>query len=327
MSKKYINNINDRDIAWFNLGNYQYIEEQPAHEVVMEFDVRKRIFKDDMSGVATGWSSHLKVAIGADDSELLRIFINKVIAGSPSFLSHLAELNFYDDLAKGHLKSLSSEKAYKSALSLMDEISELGLRSPYKIWPASIAEVIGSYELLESIGVTEGIVGDIKDTRLEFDSRGFDSKEAKIEALREVISKQIELAKKHFDSGKIYFSEVSKNDHVLCNIDLAGFSDAELVAHFQKSLVEWRELLGVPEPERKVSTPSTIQKLKAFRIIPLLDLLIWELENDVKIKKSILAGLLFHDFENGNAELESGKGKIMRFLDKVMAPNFDFKNE
>lgn len=327
MSKKYINDKNDRDIAWFNLDNYRYIEEQTAHEVIMEFDVRKRIFKGDMSGVATGWSSHLKVATRVDDSELLRIFINKVIAGNPSFLSHLAELKFYDDTAKKHLKSLFPENAYKPVLSLLDEIAEFGLRRPYKIWPTSIAEVIGSYELLERTGVTEGIVGDTKDTRLEFDSRSFDSKEAKFEALREVISRQIELTKKHLDSGKVYFSEVSKNDHLLCNVDLAGFSDTELVEHFQKSLVEWRELLGVPEPKRKISTPSVVGKLEEFRIIPLLDLLIWELRNNARIKKSILAGLLFPDNENGNSELESGKGKVMKFLNKVMAPNFDFKDE
>lgn len=327
MSKKYIKNINDRDIAWFNLDNYQYIEEQSEQEVVIEFDIRKRVFQNDLSGVAAGWASNLKLATGVDDSDLLRMFINKVIAGNPSFLSHVTELNFYDDTAKEHLKSLFPEKAYKPVLSLLDDISEFGSRRPYKIWPTSIAEVIGSYELLESTGVTEGRLGDTKDIWLEFDGRSFDSKEAKLVALREVMSEQIELAKKHLDSGKVYFSEVSKNDHMLCNVDLAGFNDAELVAHFQKSLVEWRKILGVPEPERKVSTPSTIQKLKAFRIIPLLDLLIWELDNNVKIKKSILAGLLFHDFENGNAELESGKGKIMRFLDKVMASNFDFKDE
>lgn len=327
MSKKYINNINDRDIAWFNLDNYQYIEEQSEQEAIIEFDIRKRVFQGDLSGVAAAWGSNLKLATGADDLDLLRMFFNKVIAGNPSFLSHVTELNFYDDTAKEHLKNLFPEKASKPVLSLLDDISDFGSRRPYKIWPISIAGVIGSYELLESTGVTEGIVGDTKDIWLEFDGRSFDSKEAKLEALREVISKQVEFTKKQIDGFKVYFSEISKNEHMLCNVDLASFSDAELVAHFQKSLVEWRQLLGVPEPERKVSTPSTIQKLKAFRIIPLLDLLIWELENDVKIKKSILAGLLFHDFENGNAELESGKGKIMRFLDKVMASNFDFKDE
>jgi len=327
MSKKYINNINDRDIAWFNLDNYQYIEEQSEQEVVIEFDVRKRVFQDDLSGIAACWASNLKLAAGVDDSDLLRMFINKVIAGNPSFLSHVTELNFYDDTAKEHLKNLFPEKASKPVLSLLDDISDFGSRRPYKIWPASIAEVIGSYELLESTGVTERGASDTEDVWQEFNGRSFDSKEAELEALREVIFKQVEFTKKQRDGVKVYFSEISKNDHMLCNVDLAGFSDAELVAHFQKSLVEWRKILGVTEPERKVSTPSTIQKLKAFRIIPLLDLLIWELDNNVKIKKSILAGLLFHDFENGNAELESGKGKIMRFLNKVMAPNFDFKDE
>ncbi len=327
MSKKYINNINDRDIAWFNLDNYQFIEEQSDQEVIIEFDIRKRILLGDLSGVASGWGSYLKLATEVDDLDLLRMFLNKVIAGNPSFLLHVVELNFYDDTAKEHLKNLFPEKASRPVLSLLDDISDFGSRRPYKIWPASIAEVIGSYELLESTGLAERVVGDTEDVWQEFNGRSFDSKEDKLEALREVMSKQIEFTKKHFDSVKVYFSEVSKNDHVLCNVDLAGFSDAELIAHFQKSLVEWRELLGVPEPERKVSTPRIIGKLKEFRIIPLLDLFIWEIENDAKIKKSTLSILLFPDGGSGEMLLESGKGKIMRFLDKVMASNFDFKDE
>ena len=45
MSRKYINDKNDRDIAWFNLDNYQYIEEQSDQDVIIEFDIRKRIFQ------------------------------------------------------------------------------------------------------------------------------------------------------------------------------------------------------------------------------------------------------------------------------------------
>ena len=327
MSKKYINNINDRDIAWFNIDNYQYIEELSEQDVIIEFDIRKRVFQGDLSGVASGWGSNLKLATGVDESDFIRMFINKVIAGNPSFLSYVTELKFYDDTAKKHLKSLFPGKATKPVLSLLDDISDFGSRRPYKIWPTSIAEVIGSYELLESTGLTEGLEDNAKDFWLEFDGSSFDSKKDKLEALREVMSKQIESTKKHFDSVKVYFSEVSKNDHVLCNVDLAGFSDAELVDHFQKSLVEWRELLGVPDPERKVSTPRVIGKLIEFKIIPLLDLFIWEIENDVKIKKSTLSILLFPDGGSGETLLESGKGKIMRFLNKVMAPNFDFKDE
>ncbi|WP_350645743.1 hypothetical protein, partial [Pseudoalteromonas sp. G24-MNA-CIBAN-0072] len=64
MSKKYINNINDRDIAWFNIDNYQYIEELSEQDVIIEFDIRKRVFQGDLSGVASGWGSNLKLATG-----------------------------------------------------------------------------------------------------------------------------------------------------------------------------------------------------------------------------------------------------------------------
>ncbi len=145
--------------------------------------------------------------------------------------------------------------------------------------------------------------------------------------MAEAIFKKAESLSKAVKSLEVPFSFHLRSGHAFCKVDLASFSDAELDDHFQKSLVEWRDLLGVPDPERKVSTPRVIGKLIEFKIIPLLDLFIWEIENDVKIKKSTLSILLFPDGGSGETLLESGKGKIMRFLNKVMAPNFDFKDE
>jgi hypothetical protein len=211
--------------------------------------------------------------------------------------------------------------------SLIDALSEYQEVDTNKIWLASVGNVIDFYDFIESEGLVYEILDDIDDNIRSLKSRNVESDEDKFNAFSEMGYKKADSITRMFESFKLPFSVASKSGYALCNIDLAGFSDAELITHFQKSLVEWREVLGVPEPERKVSTPSVVGKLKEFRIIPLLDLLTWELKNDVKIKKSILAGLLFPDNENGNSELESGKGKIMKFLNKVMAPNFDFKNE
>lgn len=325
MSRKYINDKNDRDIAWFNLDNYQYIEEQSDQDVIIEFDIRKRIFQGDLSGVASGWSINLKTVMGIEDTGLLRIFINRVLDGKPSIRAYTKEVDHMRELAKEYILDRHQYHLLSPAHDLINDDFRINA-GEHKIWLASVGNIIGNYKFLENKNLlinTCEFNNEIKDIK----SRKFESEGDKIKELTEVSFKKAESLSKAFKSLKVPFSSHFRSDHALCKVDLASFSDAELVEHFQKSLVEWRELLGVPEPKRKVSTPSVIGKLKAFRIIPLLDLLIWELENDAKIKKSILAGLLFHDFESGNAELESGKGKIMRFLDKVMASSFDFKDE
>lgn len=326
MSKKYINDKNDRDIAWFNLDNYRYIEEQPEQEAIIEFDVRKRIFQGDLSGVAAGWSINLKNAMGIEDIGLLRIFINRVLDGKPSIDAYTREIDYMRGFAKEYLLSKYQDDLLSPAHYLINNEHAPAKGGGHKVWPTSVGDIIGSYKFLENKNLlinTCEFNTEIKNIK----SRKFESEIDKIRELAEASFKKAESLSKAVKSLEVPFSTHIKNDYILCNIDLAGFSDAELVEHFQKSLVEWRELLGVPEPKRKISTPSVVGKLKEFRIIPLLDLLIWELRNNARIKKSILAGLLFPDNKNGNSELESGKGKVMKFLNKVMAPNFDFKDE
>ncbi|MEQ3441647.1 DUF6387 family protein [Pseudoalteromonas sp. BZP1] len=325
MGKKYINNTNDRDIAWFNIDNYKYIEELSEQDVIIEFDIRKRIFQGDLSGVASGWSINLKTAMGIEDTGLLRIFINRVLDGKPSIRAYTKEVDYMRELAKEYMLDKYQYDLISPAHDLINDDIRFNVRE-HKIWLASVGCIIGSYEFLENKNLlidTCEFNDEIKDIK----SRKFESEVDKIKELAKASFKKAESLSKAVKSSKAPFSSHLRSGHALCKVDLASFSDAELVAHFQKSLVEWRELLGVPEPERKVSTPRVIGKLIEFRIIPLLDLFIWEIENDAKIKKSTLSILLFPEGGSGETLLESGKGKIIRFLDKVMASNFDFKDE
>lgn len=324
MSKKYINDKNDRDIAWFNLDNYRYIEEQPEQEVIIEFDTRKKLLLG--KSVDFGVAHSLEVLGGADKESVEKNFISRVFAGKPSSLSYIAEINHVSDEVEKMLLSELENGSDSPMLSFLAKASEK-LKPVDKVWLASVLDVICYYGSLKRKGLANDSVGSFTDeveSLLSARDLGKESEVALLGRVNKLFGHLSSLA----DGGSMSFNEASKEgNRVLCNVDLASFSDAELVERFQKSLVEWRELLGVPEPKRKISTPSVVGKLKEFRIIPLLDLLIWELRNNARIKKSILAGLLFPDNENGNSELESGKGKVMKFLNKVMAPNFDFKDE
>lgn len=327
MRKKYINDKNDKNIAWFNIDNYQYIEDITESRLIVEFDIRKAILLDDISGVDPAWGFSLNIAIGVTKADLVRAFINRIFAGEPCFYFYTSELNIIEDRAKECMRDLFDEKANGPISSLLDDISDSEPGVFDKIWPTSIDEVINSYERLESMNLIEGEPENIEDIFLEFSKKNFDSSETNLVAMEEIISRQIKSNKAQYESVLSSFSKATKSKDMLCSIDLAGFNDIELVTQFQKSLVEWRELLNVPEPEKRVSTPTTLGKLKEFRIIPLLDLMIWESKNNARIKKSTLAFLLFPCNEFCEDDLASSKGKIKQFRKKVMSSNFDFKGK
>lgn len=84
-------------------------------------------------------------------------------------------------------------------------------------------------------------------------------------------------------------------------IDLA-MPDAELIAQFKSFLPGYRKFLGV-ESIKKRPSESVIGKLANYRVLPYLDLYIWEIEQDIKLKRSVFAGSLFPNHEMGEIEL------------------------
>lgn len=70
--------------------------------------------------------------------------------------------------------------------------------------------------------------------------------------------------------------------------------DTEIIEQFKKFLPEYRKFLGL-EPVKKKPTDATLQKLVTYKILAFLDLYIWELENNIKIKRSVMALTLYPD--------------------------------
>jgi hypothetical protein len=70
--------------------------------------------------------------------------------------------------------------------------------------------------------------------------------------------------------------------------------DTEIIEQFKEFLPLYRQKLGI-EPLKKRPTEANLNKLYEYRILPYLDLRIWELENDVQIKRSVLATALYPD--------------------------------
>ena len=78
---------------------------------------------------------------------------------------------------------------------------------------------------------------------------------------------------------------------------------SDIVSELKKFIPEYRKRLGIV-PITIIPSESTIGKLAAYKVLPYLDLYIWELENELKIKRSRYAGALFPDHMYGEIDLD-----------------------
>lgn len=84
-------------------------------------------------------------------------------------------------------------------------------------------------------------------------------------------------------------------DEVVINVNLASFTDDELISEFKGLLKEWREELDIeePEPNKQRVGISTIKKIISYRVFPFLDLMLWEMVNQRKISHELAARVLY----------------------------------
>ena len=110
------------------------------------------------------------------------------------------------------------------------------------------------------------------------------------------------------------------------SIALEGFTDAEILADLAELLPKWRKQLNQPEPNKKrdettgrkrQSEDSVIKRVIEYRIIPMLDLMIWAKINDFKYTDEQLSRALYPD------ELVTAK----KFAETRRARASDFEDE
>lgn len=109
-------------------------------------------------------------------------------------------------------------------------------------------------------------------------------------------------------------------------ISLEDFTDAEILADLAELLPKWRKQLGMKEPNKKLnkttgrerqSEESVIKRVIEYRIIPMLDLMIWAKLNDFKYTDEQLSRVLYPD------ELVTAQ----KFAETRRARARDFENE
>lgn len=102
-------------------------------------------------------------------------------------------------------------------------------------------------------------------------------------------------------------------------LDIEEYSDKEILASIEKLLPIWREQLDFPEPKVNFSKESEKKKIVSYRLIPLMDLLIWAESENLIIPHRLLAIALFPKGEKGEVEL---KQTVFPLLYKMLSDNY-----
>jgi hypothetical protein len=108
-----------------------------------------------------------------------------------------------------------------------------------------------------------------------------------------------------------YLREARLNDKgvMFVEINLSEGSTEDIIEHLKVMVPKWKKELKVksPEPRDYRFGVSTIKKTLEYNIIPMMDLLFWELKNDGKIGVAMMTRLLYPKLIN---KKNRGEGKV-----------------
>lgn len=124
---------------------------------------------------------------------------------------------------------------------------------------------------------------------------------------------------------KFSYSDFVGDSSVLCDIGLEKYTNDEILMALKHHLPLWRKDLDISEPKKRFIKPAEINKIRDYRIVPFLDLMIWERDMGVTITKSVIAACVFPDGEVGEVDLASSNGKVNNLLNLVLKENFSIQ--
>lgn len=101
-------------------------------------------------------------------------------------------------------------------------------------------------------------------------------------------------------------------------LDLASFTNREIIAGMELLLLEMRKQLSTAEPDKNRVWVSDRKKILAYRVLQTLDLRLWQKYEGVRIKKSVLMVALYPNGERGEVEFDA---TVNPFIKKITSEN------
>jgi len=106
---------------------------------------------------------------------------------------------------------------------------------------------------------------------------------------------------------------------VVTSIELVESTDKEILHELKSLLPKWRKQLGFEEPDVVYSKQSDYKKVAPYKIIPLLDLWIWERLVKIKIPLRVIVSAIYPIGEKGETEL---KQTVIPLAKKLLSENY-----
>ncbi len=246
-----------KDIPWFDISNYGYIDELNDFALLEELMIRKIFHEENTRGSI---------------SDVTDLFAwEEVLNGQPN-----TQQSFDSKLKQGENNSNTQLRKIKT------------LSSNEAVFPVSTLEL----ELCCS----------------ELEKKQSELKNFTCEEEQSIV--------------KFSYSEFMNETNVMCNIALERYTDEEILMALKHHLPLWRKDLITPAPKKRFIKRSEITKVRDYRIIPFLDLMIWELQMGVSIPKRVISACVFPDGEFGEVDLSSSNGKVSNLLNVILSEDF-----
>jgi len=250
---------NIREItSWFNLKNYDFFESYPLEDIL--FQIRLRCI--------------FLIVYTPFDSETEQLDAQKRVL---------------EQIKKGKLDaSLFDDFITEQSIESNDDNIEFIVNGASVIsLDHSMSQGVDVEDLSSGEAITPFTMGDLVTYHRYFARHGFIEEDDRTVSIRQ---------------GKVFTSvnmadilDERFGDDLLIKVDIASHTDEELLLEFKELLKVWRDETGHEEPSYGNSRVgiSSFKKILDYRIIPLLDLMLWELVEERKISNEILSRILF----------------------------------
>ena len=116
--------------------------------------------------------------------------------------------------------------------------------------------------------------------------------------------------------------DISRSSQVPIVLDLASFTDKEIVAGVKDLLSNIRKQLSIATPDKKRVWEADRDKILEYKVLQTLDLRLWQKYEGIRIKKSVLIVALYPNGERGESEFDATVDTLIKKLtsDNVILP-------
>ncbi|CNI88575.1 MULTISPECIES: DUF6387 family protein [Yersinia] len=282
-------------LSWFNVSRYEELLEFTIDEILK--DIEFRIF----------------LLFEGDDSDTLM----------RAKEMNESRLSFIDGLKKGHINSLSAylhnlgEGCSESENDTEENIKDITLQ--FNGWPIVSRDyhnVSKDEPFTSGLACAPFMVGDLISYYNALRRHGYivDNQNGFVEVQGTHVGREI--------TNVDYLGE-SFSGEVVIKLNLEEFSDEELITEFKEMIKNWRVESGIDEPDRAVNRVglSTLKKIITYKVIPFIDLMIWEKACKKKISNEMYARILFPLSEYDYDVISSSqiKDTVKPFIEKIVS--------